>query len=45
MFRFLQRHLGTRAAVFLTALAYALLLLLIVAKWRFGDDAFRYLYL
>jgi hypothetical protein len=43
MFRFLQRRLGTRAAIVLTALAYALLLLLILAKWRFGDDAFRYL--
>lgn len=43
MCRFLEHLVGTRAATVLTAVAYATLLVLILAKWSPAGIAFRYL--
>ena len=43
MYHFLLRKMSRRLALALTACSYALLLLLILAKWGAGAGAFRYL--
>ena len=43
MYRFLIKKIPRQLAITLTAGAYALILLLIIAKWGMGDGVFRYL--
>lgn len=43
MYHFLIKKMPRRLAIALTAGTYALILLLILAKWGLGDGAFRYL--